>query len=232
MPPFGRSWEPQQRLKQQSCCPSYRTRTLSVRIVPAMSTACILSCLTALRRLPTAQASLSEMQPWQLLLSTVCTLPMTQPHSMLLMLRSVLIIYRVPALPYSRSLSRQIRCCQLWPCDQSNSFSDLKKGIDPNPIKADPSEAKHHENQHMREVAASCVQVAAMWTIDRERSVFDELVNLLDAKSPLPAVAQATYLAIVSKHMDLLGFRQALLSSVSLLDSHKHCKEIKASVSQ
>lgn len=84
----------------------------------------------------------------------------------------------------------------------------------------------------MREVAASCVQVAAMWTIDRERSVFDELVNLLDAKSPLPAVAQATYLAIVSKHMDLLGFRQALLSSVSLLDSHKHCKEIKASVSQ
>ena len=50
-----------------------------------------------------------------------------------------------------------------------------------------------------------------MWTIDRERLVFDELVNLLDAKAPLPAVAQATYLAIVSKHMDLLGFRWAFL---------------------
>lgn len=49
-----------------------------------------------------------------------------------------------------------------------------------------------------------------MWTIDRERSVFDELVNLLDAQSPLPAVAHATYSAIVSKHMDLLGFRSAL----------------------
>ena len=52
-----------------------------------------------------------------------------------------------------------------------------------------------------------------MWTIDRERSVFDELVNLLDAKSPLPAVAHATYSAIVSKHMDLLAFRSAASSS-------------------
>lgn len=46
-----------------------------------------------------------------------------------------------------------------------------------------------------------------MWAIDRERPVFDELVNLLDSKVPLPAVTHATYAEIVAKHMDLLAFR-------------------------
>lgn len=49
-----------------------------------------------------------------------------------------------------------------------------------------------------------------MRLIDRERAAFDELVNLLDSGSPLPAVCHATYADIVSKHLDLLGFRSEL----------------------
>lgn len=46
-----------------------------------------------------------------------------------------------------------------------------------------------------------------MWAIDRERPIFDQLVNLLDAKHPLPAVTHSTYAEIVARHMDLLTFR-------------------------
>lgn len=46
-----------------------------------------------------------------------------------------------------------------------------------------------------------------MWVIDRDRPTLDELVNLLDARAPLPAVTHATYAEIVSRHMELLAFR-------------------------
>ena len=61
------------------------------------------------------------------------------------------------------------------------------------------------------------LQVAAMWAIDRERPIFDELINLLDTKAPLPAVTHATYAEIVAKHMDLLAFRSILRACCSLL---------------
>ena len=51
------------------------------------------------------------------------------------------------------------------------------------------------------------VQVAAMWVIDRERPMLDELVNLLHDRQSLPAVTAAVYAEIVSEHMDSLGFR-------------------------
>ena len=51
------------------------------------------------------------------------------------------------------------------------------------------------------------IQVAAMWVIDRERPMLDELVNLLHDRQSLPAVTTAVYAEIVSEHMDSLGFR-------------------------
>lgn len=55
--------------------------------------------------------------------------------------------------------------------------------------------------------STSCMQVAAMRAIDRERQIFDEVANLLHSRTLLPAVTTALYADLVSQHMELLGFR-------------------------
>jgi len=50
-------------------------------------------------------------------------------------------------------------------------------------------------------------QVAALRAIDRERLVFDELVNFVNGPHTLPAEATPLYSQLVSKNMSLLGWR-------------------------
>ncbi len=57
------------------------------------------------------------------------------------------------------------------------------------------------------------LQVAALRAIDRERPVFDELVNLVNGPHPLPADAAPLYSELVSKYMALIGWRYILSPS-------------------
>lgn len=56
----------------------------------------------------------------------------------------------------------------------------------------------------------SVLQVAALRAIDRERPVFDELVNLVNGPYTLPAAAAPLYSELVSKYMALIGWRYTL----------------------
>ena len=59
-----------------------------------------------------------------------------------------------------------------------------------------------------------------MWTIDRERAMFDELVTLLRSPQPLPVQTTAVCSAIVSTYMDTLSFRLPCPPTLPVMSYH------------
>ena len=53
----------------------------------------------------------------------------------------------------------------------------------------------------------------AMRLLDRERALLDRFVSLLENTEMIPGTALSLYAEVVSKHMELLAFRQVSLIS-------------------
>ena len=57
----------------------------------------------------------------------------------------------------------------------------------------------------------SPLQTMAMRLLDRERALLDRFVSLLENTEMIPGTALSLYAEVVSKHMELLAFRQVSL---------------------